>query len=157
MGATTNTFTNNITQLTATCQAEVDKLDALYKVRKPLNAQANAQIKIMDDVAEKHMPGGTQTAGSEERVEKDPAYIKASAALDGINKSIILTDAKIRAAKESLKTALKALKEENDKFEKYVVKKKASWTLKSKKSVPAAEGTIKATKAYISNSVSLVV
>lgn len=148
MGKTTTKFTNSIGGLRDTCETHVGTLGELYGARKPLVDQANVQIGLLDAVAEKHMPGGRQTPGCEEKVEKDPAYIKAAAALDAINVKILAADSKLRTARESLKTALKALKEENDKFEKYVVTKKGKW-FGTKNSVPAAEACVKATKEYI--------
>jgi mannose/cellobiose epimerase-like protein (N-acyl-D-glucosamine 2-epimerase family) len=148
MGKTATRFTTSIGTLRGECQTHVFAIAELYGMKKPLLDQVNAQIVIMDGVAEKHMPGGMQTEGSEELVEKDPAYIKAAAIMDAANLKIMSADQKLRSSKAALQTALKTLKEENTKFEKYVITKKAKW-LGTKNSVPAAEACVKATKEYI--------
>lgn len=155
MGKTTTKFTNSIGTMISTCETHADDIARLYESRKGIVKDANVQIALMDGVAEKHMPGGMQTAGSEERVEKDPVYIKASAALDLINGQIGVVDGKLRTAKESLRGSLKALQTENDNFEKYVVKKKTKW-FGTKNSVPAAEQCIKSTKEYIQDCIQLL-
>lgn len=150
MGKQTTKFTNSIGTMIGHCDGKVDELKTLIGARKLLNADAMTQIKLMDDVAEKHMPGGVQTEGSEEKVEKDPAYIKAAAALTQVNQKIFAADAKVKNGKVALDTALDTLEAENLKFEKFVIAKKKKW-FGSKNSVPAAEACIKATKLYLTN------
>ena len=156
MGKTTTKFTGSINTLTDHVNLELGKLNTLLLERKPLNAKAMAQVKIMDDACEKHMPGGLQTEGSEQRLEKDPLYIQASKEIDKVNGMIIGVDARIRTAKAALKAALKALSEENVKFEAYVKKKKAKW-FGTKNSVPAAELCIQTAKDLIEASRHLIV
>jgi hypothetical protein len=110
----------------------------------------------MDQCCEKHMPGGMQTEGCEQRLEQDPVYIRASAILDQINGRILVADGKIRVAKRDVKVALKALQDENGKFETYVKAKKSKW-FGTKNSVPAAELCIQTAKDFIDASLHLVV
>jgi len=150
MGKTTTKFTGDIVRLTLACQVEIDKLNVLIAQRRPLNQMAKTLIAAMDEACERHMPGGQQTEGCEERLEKDPIYVRSAAQLDQINQRIMLCDGKIRTAKGALRVALKALSDENTKFEVYVKAKKSKW-FGSKNSVPAAEACIKGAKDFIDN------
>ncbi len=156
MGKTATKFTGSINTLTDHVNLELGKMNTVLLERKPLNGKAMAHIKTMDDVCEKHMPGGLQTEGSEQRLEKDPIYIQACKELEQVNSSIGVVDAKIRAAKVDLKAALKALSDENVKFEAYVKKKKAKW-FGTKNSVPAAELCIQTAKDLIEASRHLII
>jgi hypothetical protein len=148
MGKTTDKHTANLATLRQNCETIVTQIAGFYETRKPLVVEANKQIAIMDQVADKYMPGGVQTEGCEERTEKDPAYVKAASALDPINGKIIAVDSNLRQAKVNLKAAAQLLKNENTAFTTYVNAKKAKWFV-GKKSVPAAEACIKATNDYI--------
>lgn len=137
------------------CEKLVATLGDVLVAKKQLTEVMKAHVAICDSVAEKYMPGGVQTPGCEDRVDKDPAYIKAAAVVDATNVKIMAADKTISATRGSLRAALKALNDENMKFEKYVMTKKAKW-LGSKNSVPAAEECVKTTKEYVKRCMELL-
>ena len=72
MGQKTTAFMTSIASLADKCATELGDLKKVLEGRKALGTQAGAQIKILDTVAERIMPGGTQFDGCEEKVENDP-------------------------------------------------------------------------------------
>ncbi|HTX35370.1 MAG TPA: hypothetical protein VME43_10115 [Bryobacteraceae bacterium] len=148
MGKQTTAFTNSILALSKPCIDHANDLGRWIPQRENLLKMSKIQIGLLDGLNQKYFPDGIRTNDGDDALEKDPIFIRAGAQLDQIHERLIAIRKSIADAQTSLGGAIKALRDENNKFEQFIKAKKSKW-LKIKKSVPEAEHCIQETKDLI--------
>lgn len=147
MGKTSNAFIHDINTLsekaTKLVAAWMATTDESTKVSNQIAAVVAAETKRVAEIN----PSGkdrTPDGGSWSKIiNADPAIIKIGKQLDALDGQFFKLTSQKNKQRAELNATKKAALTKLNEFDAYVKKKKAAWTLKSKKSIPAAETFIK--------------
>jgi hypothetical protein len=122
-----------------------DAVDQISKQFETVSAQETKRVKELN-------PSGTDYGAASKIINADPQIIAFGKQPDALGAQMMT----LRAQKAKLRAKLTATKKAGnaklDQFNTYVAKKKAAWTLGSKKSVPAAEAFIKSMRVVVAGS-----
>jgi hypothetical protein len=122
-----------------------DAVDQISKQFETVSAQETKGVKELN-------PSGTDYGAASKIINADPQIIAFGKQPDALGAQMMT----LRAQKAKLRAELTATKKAGnaklDQFNTYVAKKKAAWTLGSKKSVPAAEAFIKSMRVVVAGS-----
>lgn len=147
MGKTSNAFIDNINTLAATAAKQAAAwtatADAFTKVSGRLSALGNAETKRVKEIN----PGGLDKSPGvpswSKVINADPQIIAIGKQVDALNLELTNLMTQRNKQRAELTATKKAGIAKLNEFLAYVTKKKAAWTLKSKKTIPAAETFIK--------------
>jgi hypothetical protein len=147
MGKTSNAFIHDINTLAATAEKQaaawIATSDAFTKVSDLMLALGNAETKRVKEIN----PGGLDKSPGvpswSKVINADPQIIAIGKQLDALDGQFFKLTSQRNKQRAELNATKKAGIAKLNGFSDYVTKKKAAWTLKSKKSIPAAETFIK--------------
>ena len=147
MGKTSNAFIDNINTLAATAAKQAAAWtatsDASTKVSDLILALGNAETKRVKEINPGGKDSGPGVPSWSKVINADPQIIAIGKQIDALDGQFFkLTSQKNKQRAELTATKKAGIAKLNE-FLAYVTKKKAAWTLKSKKTIPAAETFIK--------------
>lgn len=147
MGKTSNAFIDNINTLAATAAKQATAwtatADAFTKVSGRLLALGNAETKRVKEINPGGKDSGPGVPSWSKVINADPQIIAIGKQVDALNLELTNLMTQRNKQRAELTATKKAGIAKLNGFSDYVTKKKAAWTLKSKKSIPAAETFIK--------------
>jgi|688.fasta_scaffold915804_1 hypothetical protein len=147
MGKTSNAFIDDINTLAATAAKQAAAWtatsDAFTKVSNQFGAAGDAETKRVAQINpsgdDRHPDGGSWS----KIINADPVIRTIGKQLDALGEQLTKLMSQRNKQRAELTATKKAGIAKLNEFSAYVTKKKAAWTLKSKKSIPAAETFIK--------------
>lgn len=147
MGKTSNAFIDNINTLAATAAKQAAAWtatsDAFTKVSNQLVALGNAETKRVKEINPGGKDSGPGVPSWSKVINADPQIIAIGKQVDALNLELTNLMTQRNKQRAELTATKKAGIAKLNEFLAYVTKKKAAWTLKSKKTIPAAETFIK--------------
>jgi hypothetical protein len=147
MGKTSNAFIDDINTLAATAAKQAAAWtatsDAFTKVSNQLVALGNAETKRVKEINPGGKDSGPGVPSWSKVINADPQIIAIGKQIDALDGQFFKLTSQRNKQRAELTATKKAGIAKLNGFSDYVAKKKAAWTLKSKKSIPAAETFIK--------------
>ncbi len=166
MGATTNTFVNDVNTLTAACQTPLNNLiaaAATFKIEKDayqvlVNQSAARVTQLTGNLqwdagsAPAKVSAACGNLSSEDFVTHDPAYRQLDAQMDAHSGQMMTAMNAVTTARNALRPHVATLNAKVTAFDTYIkAKKRATINPFKKKSVSRAEAVITSAQVFIAS------